>query len=134
MTNETEIVMPEVEPIKKAPAVKKRRVTKKVSASKKASPAKKAATKKTTKKSSKKTHAKALKPVKTKLIRDSFAIPENEYAALVAVKKSCLKAGLEIKKTELIRIGIALVNNLTTAKIKTAKGKLTPISAGRPKK
>ena len=130
MTNETEIVMPEIEPIKKAPAVKKRRVTKKVSASKKASPAKKAATKK----SSKKTHAKALKPVKTKLIRDSFAIPENEYAALVAVKKSCLKAGLEIKKTELIRIGIALVNNLTTAKIKTAKGKLTPISAGRPKK
>ena len=130
MTNETEIVMPEIEPIKKAPAVKKRRVTKKVSASKKASPAKKAATKK----SSKKTHAKALKPVKTKLIRDSFAIPENEYAALVSVKKSCLKAGLEIKKTELIRIGIALVNNLTAAKIKTAKGKLTPISAGRPKK
>jgi hypothetical protein len=53
---------------------------------------------------------------------------------LVAVKKSCLKAGLEIKKTELIRIGIALVHNLTPAKIKTAKGKLTPISAGRPKK
>jgi hypothetical protein len=53
---------------------------------------------------------------------------------LVAVKKACLKAGLEIKKTELIRIGIALVNTLTTAKIKTAQAKLTQITAGRPKK
>ena len=93
--------------------------------------------KKATNKASKKTlgkSTKATKTVKTKLVRDSFAIPEKEYAALVAVKKACLKAGLEIKKTELIRIGIALVNTLTTAKIKTAQAKLTQISAGRPKK
>ncbi len=136
MTNETENVSPQVEPtVKKAPAVKKRSVTKKTGLVKKVT-AKKAA-KKSAKKASKKTPVKSTKPtktVKTKLIRDSFAIPEKEYAALVAVKKTCLKAGLEIKKTELIRIGIALVNNLTTAKIKTAQAKLTQISAGRPKK
>ena len=138
MTNETENVSSQVEPTeKKAPAVKKRSVAKKINL------VKKAAAKKTAKKTSKKAPAKpskstkankAIKTVKTKLIRDSFAIPEKEYAALVAVKKTCLKAGLEIKKTELIRIGIALVNNLTTAKIKTAQAKLTQISAGRPKK
>ncbi len=136
MTNETENVSPQVEPtVKKAPAVKKRSVAKKTGLVKKVT-AKKAA-KKSAKKTSKKTPVKSTKPtktVKTKLIRDSFAIPEKEYAALVAVKKTCLKAGLEIKKTELIRIGIALVNNLTTAKIKTAQAKLTQISAGRPKK
>jgi hypothetical protein len=136
MTNETENVSPQVEPtVKKAPAVKKRSVAKKTGLVKKVT-AKKAA-KKSAKKASKKTPVKSTKPtktVKTKLIRDSFAIPEKEYAALVAVKKTCLKAGLEIKKTELIRIGIALVNNLTTAKIKTAQSKLTQISAGRPKK
>ena len=132
MTNETENVPPQVEPTeKKAPAVKKRSVAKKTSL------VKKVAAKKATKKASKKTlgkSTKATKTVKTKLVRDSFAIPEKEYAALVAVKKACLKAGLEIKKTELIRIGIALVNTLTTAKIKTAQAKLTQISAGRPKK
>jgi hypothetical protein len=132
MTNETENVSPQVEPTeKKAPAVKKRSVAKKTSL------VKKVAAKKATKKASKKTlgkSTKATKTVKTKLVRDSFAIPEKEYAALVAVKKACLKAGLEIKKTELIRIGIALVNTLTTAKIKTAQAKLTQISAGRPKK
>jgi hypothetical protein len=136
MTNETENVSPQVEPTeKKAPAVKKRSVAKKTSSVKKVT-VKKAA-KKSAKKTSKKTlvkSTKATKTVKTKLIRDSFAIPEKEYAALVAVKKTCLKAGLEIKKTELIRIGIALVNDLTTAKIKTAQAKLTQISAGRPKK
>jgi hypothetical protein len=139
MTNETENVSPQVELTeKKAPAVKKRRVAKKTSSVKKVT-VKKAA-KKSAKKTSKKTlvkstkATKATKTVKTKLIRDSFAIPEKEYAALVAVKKTCLKAGLEIKKTELIRIGIALVNELTTAKIKTAQAKLTQISAGRPKK
>jgi hypothetical protein len=139
MTNETENVSPQVEPTeKKAPAVKKRSVAKKTNSVKKVT-VKKAA-KKSAKKTSKKTlvkstkATKATKTVKTKLIRDSFAIPEKEYAALVAVKKTCLKAGLEIKKTELIRIGIALVNDLTTAKIKTAQAKLTQISAGRPKK
>ena len=132
MTNETENVSPQVGPTeKKAPAVKKRSVAKKTSL------VKKVAAKKATKKATKKTlgkSTKATKTVKTKLVRDSFAIPEKEYAALVAVKKACLKAGLEIKKTELIRIGIALVNTLTTAKIKTAQAKLTQISAGRPKK
>ena len=132
MTNETENVSPQVGPTeKKAPAVKK------ISVAKKTSLVKKVAAKKATKKASKKTlgkSTKATKTVKTKLVRDSFAIPEKEYAALVAVKKACLKAGLEIKKTELIRIGIALVNTLTTAKIKTAQAKLTQISAGRPKK
>jgi hypothetical protein len=138
MTNEAENVSPQVGPTeKKAPAVKKRSVAKKTNLVKKV--AVKKAAKKTSKKapakSTKSTKAnKATKTVKTKLVRDSFAIPEKEYAALVAVKKACLKAGLEIKKTELIRIGIALVNNLTTAKIKTAQAKLTQISAGRPKK
>ena len=136
MTNETENVSQQGEPTeKKVPAVKERSVAKKTNLVKKV--AAKKAVKKAAKKTSKKTpvkSTKATKTVKTKLVRDSFAIPEKEYAALVAVKKACLKAGLEIKKTELIRIGIALVNNLTTAKIKTAQAKLTQISAGRPKK
>ena len=39
------------------------------------------------------------KPVKTRLVRDSFTMPEDEYAILSASKKACLKAGVEVKKT-----------------------------------
>lgn len=127
MTNDN--ISQTAEPVTPNPVVKKRAVAKKTRSTKKTS-AKKAVKKF----SAKKKPSKTVKLVKTKLIRDSFAFPETEYASLVAVKKACLKAGIEIKKTELIRIGIALVSNLTTAKIKSAKAKLTPISAGRPKK
>lgn len=68
------------------------------------------------------------------LVRDSFTIPENEYALLAETKKACLAAGFEIKKSELIRIGIAMVHELGTSKIKKAHQVLQPVKTGRPKK
>jgi len=35
---------------------------------------------------------------KAKLVRDSFTMPEAEYAVLGQVKRACLKAGVEVKK------------------------------------
>lgn len=69
-----------------------------------------------------------------KLVRDSFSIPENEYALLAETKKNCLKAGFEIKKSEIIRIGISLVHQLTLARLKKAQKVLQPVKTGRPKK
>ena len=69
-----------------------------------------------------------------RLIRDSFTIPEDEYALLAETKKICLEAGFEIKKSELIRIGIALAYELTTSELKEAQQTLQPVKTGRPKK
>ncbi len=78
--------------------------------------------------------AKAVKPKKAKLVRDSFTMPDTEYALIGTVKKSGLAAGVEIKKSEILRIGVALVAKLDANKLKAAQAALVPLKAGRPKK
>ncbi|MES2039100.1 MAG: hypothetical protein V4495_14805 [Pseudomonadota bacterium] len=71
---------------------------------------------------------------KAKLVRDSFTMPESEYAALGAVKKACLKAGVEVKKSQLLRIGVALLGKTDVPTLKKLIAGLAPLKAGRPKK
>ena len=74
------------------------------------------------------------KPKKPKLVRDSFTMPEDEYALFGQVKKACVAAGFEIKKSELLRIGVALISKLDPKKLQAAQRALAPLKAGRPKK
>ncbi len=78
--------------------------------------------------------AKAGKSTSDKVVRDSFTMPMKEYAKIAKVKEVCLKAGFQIKKSELLRIGIALISDMGTEKLKSAQAKLDPIKTGRPKK
>jgi hypothetical protein len=131
--------------VKKTVAAKKPAVVKKPVAAKKVASAKPVA---------KKAVAKVAKPVKAKvtpkvavkevvvpkeklkkakLVRDSFSMPEPEYAVLGAVKKACLKAGVEVKKSELLRIGVALIQKMDVAALKGVLATLPPLKAGRPK-
>jgi hypothetical protein len=71
---------------------------------------------------------------KEKLIRDSFTMPEAEYAVLGAVKKACLAAGIDVKKSQLLRIGLLLLSKTEMGALKSLIGGLTPLKAGRPKK
>jgi hypothetical protein len=73
------------------------------------------------------------KQKKHKLVRDSFSMPEAEYAVLGNVKKACLKAGVEVKKSELLRIGVALIQKMDVAALKSVLATLPPLKAGRPK-
>ena len=70
---------------------------------------------------------------KTKLVRDSFTMPEQEYAVIGQVKKACLKAGFEIKKSELLRIGVALISQLDMATLQQVLASLPQLKTGRPK-
>jgi hypothetical protein len=74
-----------------------------------------------------------LKVKKPKLVRDSFTMPELEYAILGEVKKACLAAGIEVKKSQLLRIGVTLLNKLDLASLNKQIAALTPLKAGRPK-
>lgn len=71
---------------------------------------------------------------KAKLVRDSFTMPEAEYAVLGDVKKTCLKAGIEVKKSELLRVGVALLRQLDLVRLKEVLDSLPALKAGRPKK
>lgn len=74
------------------------------------------------------------KAKKQKLVRDSFTMPEAEYEALADMKKSCIKAGVAVKKSELLRVAVSLLRRMDVAQIEQALGSLTPVKAGRPSK
>lgn len=98
----------------------------------KAAPAKPAA--KQEKKNKKPKKAEAKNGDKKKVVRDSFTMPQDDYAMLAALKQSCLKTGLHVKKSELLRAGLHALGKLTAAQLKSAVGKLEQIKTGRPKK
>ena len=75
-----------------------------------------------------------VKVKKEKLVRDSFTMPESEYQALADAKKECLKAGIAIKKSELLRVSLASLKLLSVAQLTAARDGLTKVQAGRPKK
>jgi hypothetical protein len=74
------------------------------------------------------------KPKKAKLVRDSFTMPENEYQIIGEIKKACIEAGFSIKKSELLRVGVALLQKMTPAQIQESLADLPALKAGRPKK
>ncbi|WP_241673237.1 hypothetical protein [Lacisediminimonas profundi] len=78
--------------------------------------------------------ARKLKLKKVKVVRDSFTMPETEYAVLAEVKKACLSAGFAVKKSELLRVGVALIRTLDKDALKKWVESLPPLKAGRPRK
>jgi hypothetical protein len=75
------------------------------------------------------TPTKASKP---KLVRDSFTFPKAEYELLAALKKRVMTSGHEVKKSELLRAGIALLSALDDAALVTAVGRVEKLKTGRP--
>ena len=49
---------------------------------------------------------KPAKAKKAKLIRDSFTMPDGEYALIATLKKRCLDAGVSAKKSEILRAAV----------------------------
>lgn len=74
----------------------------------------------------------AAKAKKPKLVRDSYAMPEAEYALIGELKKRLVGLGVEIKKSELLRAGVLLLATLADGDLKTAAGRVERIKTGRP--
>jgi choline kinase len=77
---------------------------------------------------------KKLTSKKPKLVRDSFTIPEGEYQQIAALKQRALEAGHEIKKSELLRAGLAALSAQTTPQFLEALTRLEKLKTGRPAK
>lgn len=76
----------------------------------------------------------APKARKPKLVRDSYAMPEAEYARIGELKKRLAALGVEIKKSELLRAGILLLAALNDDELKAVAGRVERIKTGRPAK
>ena len=77
---------------------------------------------------------KPVKAKKIKLVRDSYAMPEAEYAKIAELKKRMAALGSEAKKSELLRGGIALLAVLNDDELKAVMARIERIKTGRPAK
>lgn len=71
---------------------------------------------------------------KEKVVRDSFTMPQGEYRKIAEIKEACLKAGLPVKKSEVLRAGLKALGAMDAAQLKRALAGLEKIKTGRPKK
>ena len=70
---------------------------------------------------------------KPKLVRDSFAIPKNEYQALGQLKERALALDRPTRKSEVLRAGIAALARLGDLDFIAALNSVPTIKTGRPK-
>ncbi len=67
----------------------------------------------------------APKPAKPPKARQ-VALTEDEYARLEQLRQACKEAGMKVRKTELIRVAIALLGGESPAALDAARLALAP--------
>jgi len=71
---------------------------------------------------------------KPKLVRDSFTVPKDEYAAIDELKLRAAQQGHIVKKSELLRAGLKLLSSLNDQHLLQALQAVPSIKTGRPAK
>jgi hypothetical protein len=71
---------------------------------------------------------------KARLVRDSFTMPEADYAHIAVLKDRALGFRRPTKKSELLRAGLQLLAGLSPTELQKVLGGLEPLKTGRPRK
>jgi len=66
-------------------------------------------------------------------VRDSFAMPESDFAIIDRIKLRAIEWKHPVKKSEVLRAGLQALEALTDAKLRALLSGLEPIKKGRPK-
>lgn len=83
--------------------------------------------------SSSKSKRKASKSVKlVRVVRDSFTMPAAEHQLIGALKKRCIGLGVAIKKSELLRAGLASLVRLPDEGLAKVVAAVESVKTGRP--
>jgi hypothetical protein len=95
-----------------------------------AAPTRSAKRKPDTASKSKRRAAKSVKLVR--VIRDSFTMPAAEHQLIGALKKRCIGLGVAIKKSELLRAGLASLVRLPDEGLAKVVAAVESVKTGRP--
>ncbi len=71
---------------------------------------------------------------KPKMVRDSFTMPDSDYAHIARLKERCLKSGVSVKKSEILRAALKCLSKLPDDSLKEEIAGLDIIKTGRPSK
>ena len=89
-----------------------------------------------TKKGSKAGAAKAGAPTRVeqveKVVRDSYTMPPGEHETISRVRKRCLKRGIIVNKSEVVRAGFAALDRMPDKELFELIEGLTKVKTGRP--
>ena len=69
------------------------------------------------------------KEKKVKVVRDSFSMPQDDYALISELKKKMVESGLKVKKSELLRAGLRLLDKSNAAQLKRTLSALQKTSS-----
>ena len=71
--------------------------------------------------------------LRKKPVRDSFTMPQADFALIAALKARAMTGKRETKKSEVLRAGLHALAVLDTPALVAALGRLQPVKVGRPK-
>lgn len=71
---------------------------------------------------------------KPKVVRDSFTMPEHDYGKLAELKRKCLAGGVQVKKSELLRAGLRVLDALSQERLLSVVAQVEAVKTGRPAK
>ncbi|WP_175607934.1 hypothetical protein [Paraburkholderia piptadeniae] len=69
-----------------------------------------------------------------KVVRDTFTMPRTDNEKIGVLKQRCLDAGVVVKKSELVRAGLLLLESEPTKRLLAAVTAVEPVKTGRPPK
>jgi hypothetical protein len=68
----------------------------------------------------------------TRVVRDSFSLPADDYELISAIKDRCLGLSVSITKSEAIRAGLHALQQLSDKELLSVVGELEKVKTGRP--
>ncbi len=74
----------------------------------------------------------AKKVKRDNVVRDSFTMPKSDYKLIDTLKTKCLGLGMAVKKSEMLRAGLAVLAALPSDDLVQAVGGLARVKTGRP--
>jgi hypothetical protein len=61
-------------------------------------------------------------------------MPKSDYAKIATLKQKCLNAGVSVKKSEVLRAGLLLLEGATLENLLAAISAVETVKTGRPSK
>jgi hypothetical protein len=77
--------------------------------------------------------SKESKNVIEKVVRDAFTMQQDDVEAIKKIRQKCLKAGIEVNKSLIVRAGIQVLSNMPINKLEEIIISIPKIKVGRPK-
>lgn len=67
-----------------------------------------------------------------RVIRDSFTTPADDYGLIAQIKQRCLKAGVSVNKSEVLRAGLHALETMSDKELLKVVERLAKVKTGRP--